>query len=112
MFEKSFKILNFGSNGMHPKFTVLVHFGAQFTTPKPKNLLKTKIYTKTASLGIPNNVSPRSQRNHRILVELSKKKKKNWGEGEGGKGRGEAQIGSKLPPGAASKVYQKFSHIL
>ena len=70
---------------MHPKFTVLVHFGAQFTTPKPKKLLQTKIYTKTASLGIPNNVSPRSQKNHRILVELSKK---NWGvrgeEGEGG----------------------------
>ena len=74
VFEKSLKILNFGSNGMHPKFTVLVHFGAQFTTRKPKKLLKTKIYAKTASLGIPNNVSPRSQKNHRILVKLSKKK--------------------------------------
>ena len=59
---------------MHPKFTVLVHFGAQFTTRKPKKLLKTKIYAKTASLGIPNNVSPRSQKNHKILAELSKKK--------------------------------------
>ena len=86
---------------MHPKFTVLVHFGAQFTTRKPKKLLKTKIYAKTASLGIPNNVSPRSQKNHRILVELGKKKFFVC-----------AQIGSKLPPGAASKVYQKFSHIL
>ena len=37
--------------------------------------LKTKIYAKTAPLGILNNVSPRSQKNHRILVELSKKKK-------------------------------------
>ena len=43
---------------MHPKFTVLVHFGSQFTTQKPKKLPKTIIYTKTASLGIPNNVSP------------------------------------------------------
>ena len=53
VFKKSFKILNFGSNGMRPKFTVLVHFGAQFTIRKPKKLLKTKIYAKSASLGIP-----------------------------------------------------------
>ena len=43
VFEKSFKILNFGSNGMHLMFTVLVHFGAQFTTRKLKKLLKTNI---------------------------------------------------------------------
>ena len=55
------------------KFTVSVHFGAQFTNRKSKNLLKTKIYAKTVSLGMPNNVSLRSQKNHRILVELSKK---------------------------------------
>ena len=47
---------------------------AQFTTRKPKKLLKTKIYTKTTSLGIPNNISPKSQKNHRTFVELSKKK--------------------------------------
>ena len=34
VFEKSFKILNFGSNGMQLKFTVLVHFGKQFTAEK------------------------------------------------------------------------------
>ena len=33
--EKSWKILNFGSEGMHPKFTVLVYFEAQFTARKP-----------------------------------------------------------------------------
>ena len=49
-------------------------FWAKFTTQKPKKLLKTKIYAKTAFLGIPNNVSPRSQKNHTILVELIKKK--------------------------------------
>ena len=74
VFEKSFKSLDFGWNGNHPKFTVLVHFGAEFTTRKPKKLLKTKIYAKTASLAIPNNASPTSQKNHRIFVELSKKK--------------------------------------
>ena len=42
--EKSFKILNFDSDGTHPWFTVLVHLGAQFTTRKPKILLKTKIF--------------------------------------------------------------------
>ena len=74
VFEKSFNIpQNFGSNGMHPKFTVLVHFRAQFTAGKPKILLKTKISAKTTSLQISNNVSPRSQKNHRILVKLSKK---------------------------------------
>ena len=30
VFKKSFKILNFGSNGMQLKFTVSVHFGTQF----------------------------------------------------------------------------------
>ena len=59
---------------MHPKFTVLVHFGAQFTARKPKIFLKTKISEKAASLGISNNVNPRSQKHHRIIVKLSKKK--------------------------------------
>ena len=72
MFKKSFKILNFRSNGT--QFTVLVYFGAQFTTGKPNVLLKTKVFAKTKSLEISNNVSPKSQKNHRILVKLSKKK--------------------------------------
>ena len=40
VFEKSFRTLHFWSNGTHPKFTVLVHFGAQCTAGKPKILLK------------------------------------------------------------------------
>ena len=52
------------------KVTVSVHIGAHFTTGKPKILLKAKISAKTASLGIINNVSLRSQKNHRILVKL------------------------------------------
>ena len=55
---------------MQLKFTVSVHFGAQFTAGKPKILIKTKISAKTASLGIINNASPRSQKNHRILGKL------------------------------------------
>ena len=81
---KSFKLLKFGSNKTHWKSTVLVHFGAQFTAGKPKILLKTKISAKTTSLGIPNNISARSQRNHIVLVKLSENL--------------EAQIGSKSPP--------------
>ena len=73
VFEKSFKILNFGSNGTHLKFTVMFHFRAQFTNAKPKILLKAKLYGKTTSLGISNNVSPTSQKNYKILVKLSKK---------------------------------------
>ena len=48
VFEKFFKILNFGSNEIQPKFTVLDNFGAQFTTRKLKILLKSKISPKTA----------------------------------------------------------------
>ena len=46
---------------------------AQSTTGKPKILVKTKTSVKTTSLGILNNVSPRSQKDHRILVKLRKK---------------------------------------
>ena len=34
---------------------------------------KTKIFAKTASFAIINNISPRSQKNHRILAKLSRK---------------------------------------
>ena len=60
VFEKSLKILHFGSNVTHPKVTVLVHFGAQFPTGKPKILLKTKISANTISLVTSNNVSTRN----------------------------------------------------
>ena len=64
-------MLNFGANGMHLKFTVAVNFQAQFTVGKQKILLKTKNFAKTASLGIINNVSHRSQQNQRIFGNLS-----------------------------------------
>ena len=61
VFQKSFKISNFGLNGTHPKFTVLVHSGAQFTARKPKILQNTRISAKATYrptvLGISNNVS-------------------------------------------------------
>ena len=53
------------------QFTVLVHLEVQFTTGKSKILLKTKISAKAVSLVISNNVSPRPQKNHIILVKLS-----------------------------------------
>ena len=75
VFQKSFKIFNFGSNRTHAKFTVLVHFGAQFTARKLKILLKTRISSKTTYrpiyLGISNNVSLRSENNPIILVKSS-----------------------------------------
>ena len=58
---------------MQLRFTVSVHIGAQFTIRKQKLLLKTKISAKNASLGIINNLSPRSQKNQKILVKLSEK---------------------------------------
>ena len=86
LLKESFEILNFSINRRHPKFTVLVLFRAQFTTGKPKILLKTKIITKTTSLGISNSVRSRTQKNHRILVILNKKETFVW-----------AQTGSTLP---------------
>ena len=56
-FEKSFNILSFGSNGTHPKFTALVLFGVQFTTRKPKILVKIKTSAKSLSLLISSHVS-------------------------------------------------------
>ena len=88
VFQKSFRLFNFGSNGKHPNFTVLVHFGAQFTARKPKILLKIRISTKITcrptSLGISNNVNLRFQKNHIILVKLSKKQLFFGGGGRGG----------------------------
>ena len=95
--EKSFKILNFGSNGMQLMFTFSVHTGAQFTVGKPKISLKTKSTAKTASLVIINKVSPRSQKNHRIIVKFSQK----------------ILSGSKLGlDHHGSKGHHKFSHSL
>ena len=105
VFRKSLKILNFGSNGTHPKFTVLLHFGAQFTARKPKTLPKIRISGKTTnklkSLGISNKISLRSQKNHIILVKLS-----NIYIYLGG------GLGSKLLPDPTSKRHHKFSFIL
>ena len=50
---------------------ISVHFAAQFTSGNQKILLKTKIYEK-GILG-NNYLSPRSQKNHRILEKLSLK---------------------------------------
>ena len=71
--EQSFKIKCLSRNGTHPKLTVLVHFGAQFTPGKPKILPKNKIFPETESLLLPTNTSTRSQINHRILIKLIKK---------------------------------------
>ena len=73
VFEQSFKIKCLSRNGTHPKLTVLVHFGAQFTPGKPKILPKNKIFPETTSLLLPTNTSTRSQINHRILIKLIKK---------------------------------------
>ena len=101
VFQKSFKLLNFGSNGTRPKFTVLVHFGAQFTARKQKILLKTRTCAKTTyrptPLGISINVSLRSQKNHVILTKVNKKIFLG------------TQIRSKLHPSPTSKGHHKFS---
>ena len=107
VFQKYFKILNFGSNGTHPKFTVLVHVGAQFTARKPKILLKTRISAtttyRTISLGISNNISLRSEKN-RYPSKIKQKKLFFFFLR-----RGRGQIESKLPPGPTSKGNHKFS---
>ena len=58
---------------MYLKLTVLFHFWAHITLRKSQILSKTKIFPETTSLWISNNTSPRSQINHRILIQLIKK---------------------------------------
>ena len=41
--------------------------------PKPKILPKTKTFYRNYILMISNNTSPRSQKNHRVLIKLIKK---------------------------------------
>ena len=73
MFEKSIEILDFGSNVTHPKLTLLVHFGTQFTAGKANNIAKTKLSAKILFLGISNTKTSRSKKNDIILIKLSKK---------------------------------------
>ena len=44
------------------QWTQSLQFGTRFTGGKPKILLKTKIFGKTASLGVSNNISLSSQK--------------------------------------------------
>ena len=97
MFEKSFKNLNFSSNGMQLKFTVLVHFRAQFTARKPKNITKTQNFCINCILRNnqqrESHVPEKSQNSWKI-----KPKNIFW-----------AQIGSKLLPWVEGSF--KNSHI-
>ena len=73
-YEQCFKIKWLSKNGTYPKFTVLVHFWAQFTLRKCKILPKSKVFPETTSLGLSNDTSPKSQINRRILTKIIKKK--------------------------------------
>ena len=48
-------------------------FGPNLLLENPKYCQKTKIFPKTTSLWLSNNKSPRSQINHRILINFIKK---------------------------------------
>ena len=71
--KQSFKIKCLCGNGTYPKLKVWVHFWAQFIPGKSKILPKTRIFPKTTSLQLSNNISTRSQINQRILIKLIKK---------------------------------------
>ena len=68
-----FKIRCLSTNRIYPKSSFLVHFWAQFTPGKRNILSKTKIFPETASLGLSDDTSPKSQINHRILIKIIKK---------------------------------------
>ena len=60
VYEQCFKIKCLSTtNGMYPKFTVLVHFWAQFTPGKQKILPKNKIFPETTFFRLSNDTSPR-----------------------------------------------------
>ena len=72
VYEQCFRIMNLSINGTYPKFSVLVHFWVQFT-PRKRNILpKTKFFSETKSLGLPDDASPKSHTNQRILIKIIK----------------------------------------
>ena len=68
-----FKIMCLSTNRVYPRSSFLVHFWAQFTPGKRNILSKTKIFPETASLGLSDDTSPKSQINRRILIKIIKK---------------------------------------
>ena len=70
MCEQCFKIKCLRTNGTYPKFSVLVHFWAQFTPGKPKIFPKIKIFPETTSLGLSLDTSPNPQINRWILMKI------------------------------------------
>ena len=77
---KSFKIKCLNGNKTYPKLMVLVHFGSNFSTKKPKYCQKPKFFPENTSLWLSNNTGPRSQINHKILIKLIKKKQHFFGQ--------------------------------
>ena len=70
LYEESLKLISLRGKGTYPKFTVLVHFGAQFTPRKKKILEETLIFPQTTSFGLSDDTSPKSHINHRFLIYL------------------------------------------
>ena len=72
VYEQCFKIINISTNGTYPKFSILVHFWAQFTPGKRNIFPKTKFFPQTTSFGLSDDTSPKSQINRRILIKIFK----------------------------------------
>ena len=73
VYKHCFKTKCLGTNRMHPKFTVLVHFWARFILGKRKILPKAKNFSETTFFGLSNDTIPKSQINRRILIKIIKK---------------------------------------
>ena len=100
--EQCFKIRCLSTNRRYPKFSVLVHFWAQFqfTPRKPKIFPKTKIFPETTSLGLSHDTSTNPQINWRILIKIPKIPI-FWAQNE-----------PKMLPGADPRSQHKFSQSL
>ena len=72
VYQQCFIIRCLRTNGTYPKFSVLVHFWAQFTPRKCKIFPKTKISPNTIFLGLSDDTSPKFQINRKILIKIIK----------------------------------------
>ena len=66
--EELLKLMSLKGKGTYPKFSLLVHFWAQFTPRKHKIFPKALIFPETTSFGLSDDTSPKSHINHIILI--------------------------------------------
>ena len=97
VYKHCFKTKCLGTNRMHPKFTVLVHFWARFILGKRKILPKAKKFSETTFFGLSNDTIPH---NLTQVSDKSQNSHKNYQK--------DLFFGPKCPLGPSQQVKTNF----